>query len=290
MKTISLVIVAGYVLAALGALGFIHAPRRVSPQLARILMMATFCAHTVYLAFEVRRYGNIPINNLAETLFVFLWFTVLVTIFVDRAYRVPALIAYLMPLMVAFAVPAMLLVSRGASLPKKLSPIPTLLHVVPTFLGYALFAVGFIASLMYLLQEHRLKLRVAGPLFERMPSLHVLDAVAQRSIVFGFPVFTLGLLLGIAWARSSGHLLSTHWYADPKIISGIITWIIYLAIVHVRLAAVWQGRKVAWLTIAGFLFILFTFVGTFLLGGQHAFKANEVGRAPGAQEFFRHIL
>jgi ABC-type transport system involved in cytochrome c biogenesis permease subunit len=286
----TLIIAAAYVLAALAALGFIHAPRRVSPRLARILMIVAFCAQTIYLLFEAVRYGNIPISNLSETLFFFLWFTVLVTIFVERAYRVPALIAYLMPLMMAFALPAMLLAGHGASLPKKLAPIPTLLHVVPTFLGYALFAVGSIASLMYLLQEHRLKVRMAGPLFERLPSLHVLDAVAQRSIVFGFPVFTLGLLLGVAWARSSGHLLSTHWYADPKIISGIITWIIYLAIVHVRLASVWHGRKVAWFTITGFIFILFTFVGTFLLGGQHAFKSSDVGLSPPLISYFRHLV
>ena len=275
MKPITLVIAVGYLLAAVAALGFIHAPRRVSPRLARLLMIGAFCAQTLYLVFEAVRYGNIPVKGLPDTLFFFLWFTVLVTIFVDRAYRVPALIAYLMPLMMAFALPAMLLVNRGVSLPEKLSPIPTVLHVVPTFLGYALFAVGFIASLMYILQEHRLKLRMAGPLFERLPSLAELDAVARRCIVFGFPVFTLGLLLGVVWARSSGNLLFAQWHSDPKIISGIATWIIYLAIVRVRLASVWHGRKVAWLTIAGFVFILFTFVGTFLLGGQHAFKSSQ---------------
>ena len=275
MRPITLLIALGYLLAAAAALGFIHAPRRVSPRLARLLMIGTFCAHTVYLIVEAVRHGNIPINNVSETLFVFLWFTVLVTIFVDRAYRVPALIAYLMPLMMAFAVPAMLFASRGEALPKKLAPIPTLLHVVPTVLGYALFAVGSIASLMYLLQEHRLKLRLAGPLFQRLPPLQVLDAVACRSIAFGFPVFSVGLILGICWARSSSELLSAHWYADAKIISGAVTWVIYLVIAHVRLAAVWHGRKVAWLTLLGFVFILFTFVGTFVLGGHHAFKHQQ---------------
>ena len=47
MKTMTLIIAAAYVLAALAALGFIHAPRRVSPRLARILMIVAFCAQTI---------------------------------------------------------------------------------------------------------------------------------------------------------------------------------------------------------------------------------------------------
>ena len=85
MRPITLLIALGYLLAAAAALGFIHAPRRVSPRLARLLMVGTFCAHTVYLIVEVVRHGNIPINNVSETLFVFLWFTV-----VFREFRVEA--------------------------------------------------------------------------------------------------------------------------------------------------------------------------------------------------------
>jgi ABC-type transport system involved in cytochrome c biogenesis permease subunit len=273
MTTLYILLAVAYLGAGVAALGFIIAPRRVSSRPARLCMIGAFCAHTVVLLYEVAWYGNIPINNLSETLFFFLWFTVLVAIFMDRAYRLPSLVAYLMPLMMVFAVPAILLANRGAGLPEELGRFWLVLHIVPTFLGYGLFTVGFIASVMYLLQEHRLKLHSSGPFLERLPSLEVLEAVARRSIVFGLPVFTLGLIAGVVWARTASHLLSTHWYADPKIISGLLTWVVYVAIVHVRLAFIGHGRKVAYLTIAGFLFIMFTFVGTFLLGAQHAYKA-----------------
>jgi ABC-type transport system involved in cytochrome c biogenesis permease subunit len=282
MTAIHIFVALAYLAAGLAALGYLVAPRRVSPRPARVCMIGAFGAHSVLLLLEVAVFGNIPINNLSETLFIFLWFTVLVALFVDRAYRVPSLIAYLMPLMMAFAAPAMLLASRGAGLPKELGRVWLLLHIVPTFLGYGLFTVGFIASVMFLLQEHRLKLKLAGSFFDRLPSLEVLERVARRSIAFGLPVFTLGLIFGMVWARAAGHLLGGPWYTDAKIISGILTWIAYVAIVHVRLAAAWHGRKVAYLTIAGFLFIMFTFVGTFILGGQHAYKASQTVQKPTA--------
>jgi len=51
----------------------------------------------------------------------------------------------------------------------------------------------------------------------------------------------------------------------------LITWLVYLFIMHYRLTAGWRGRRVAWLAIAGFVIVLVTWVGARYLPGYHVF-------------------
>ncbi len=75
----------------------------------------------------------------------------------------------------------------------------------------------------------------------------------------GFPVLTIGLVVGGLWAEHESALLGRAWYADPKVATGIFVWLVYAAVLHVRLFAKIRGKRAALLTIAGFLLTLVTF-------------------------------
>ena len=67
----------------------------------------------------------------------------------------------------------------------------------------------------------------------------------------------------------------SYWQWDPKETWSLITWFIYAALVHARLTVGWRGRKAAWLSIVGFLAVLFTFLGVnMLLGGLHSYATK----------------
>jgi cytochrome c-type biogenesis protein CcsB len=159
--------------------------------------------------------------------------------------------------------------------PQQLNPILDSwwfpVHVTLAFLGNAVFAVAFIAGIMYLLQERMLKSKKFSGLFFRLPSLDTLDSINYRCLTLGFPLMTMGIVSGAVWANSA---LGSYWRWDPKETWALITWFLYAALLHGRLAIGWRGRKAALLAIIGFFCLLFTFIGVnLLLSGFHSYEA-----------------
>jgi ABC-type transport system involved in cytochrome c biogenesis permease subunit len=68
---------------------------------------------------------------------------------------------------------------------------------------------------------------------------------------------------------------STHyghvWRNDPKEIFAMLTWLLYFVLIIYRSSTTWRGRNAAWLGVVGFGLVLFTYLGTRLLGGYHVF-------------------
>jgi cytochrome c-type biogenesis protein CcsB len=138
------------------------------------------------------------------------------------------------------------------------------------FLGYAAFAVAFGAAIMYLIQEHFLKRKKLGAMYQKLPSLDKLDDINYRCLTFGFPLLTLAIISGAIWAETAW---GTYWSWDPKETWSLITWFVYAALLHGRLTTGWRGKKAAILAIVGFFVLLFTFIGVnLLLPGLHSYK------------------
>jgi cytochrome c-type biogenesis protein CcsB len=142
-------------------------------------------------------------------------------------------------------------------------------------LGYAAFAVAFGVSLLYLwkVKELKVKERARGvsedSLFRRLPSAEVLDEFSYRIIGVGFPLLTLGIVTGAAWANSAW---GSYWSWDPKETWSLIVWLIYAAYLHARIARGWRGRRSAWLSVVGFCATLFCYLGVnLLLSGLHSY-------------------
>jgi ABC-type transport system involved in cytochrome c biogenesis permease subunit len=95
-----------------------------------------------------------------------------------------------------------------------------------------------------------------------------MDTLGYKALTFGWPLFTLGMLSGSIWANSAW---GTYWSWDPKETWSLITWVVYLALLHLRTIG-WRGRKMAFLSIIGFFFVLVSFfVVSRLPIGKHSF-------------------
>ncbi|GIP37509.1 cytochrome c biogenesis protein ResC [Paenibacillus sp. J31TS4] len=97
-----------------------------------------------------------------------------------------------------------------------------------------------------------------------------LDEVGYRAIAIGYPIFTLGaLIFAMIWAHEAW---GRFWGWDPKEVWAFITWLFYAVYLHLRLSRGWQGKKSSWLSVIGFIVVMFTLIGVnLLIAGLHSY-------------------
>jgi cytochrome c-type biogenesis protein CcsB len=148
-------------------------------------------------------------------------------------------------------------------------------HVAISFIGDGMFAVAFMAAIMYLIQERQIKNKRFGSLYSRLPSLETLDTINHYSLMYGFPFLTVGMVTGAIYAQN---VPGSYWQWDPKEVWSLITWLVYAALLHARVAMGWRGRRAAIMSILAFLILIFAFIGASLwLSDYHSFKNLEGG-------------
>ena len=227
---------------------------KILPFCARASIISGIISLTIYMAMRWHAAGRPPLSNMFESLVVFAWAIALVFIFIDLKYKIKS-IAALVALM------SLLALGYASLLDKEIVPLlPALksnwltIHVLTCFIGYAALTVAFVSSVVFLLPRSNNK---------------ILDELSYKMIVFGFLFLTLGIISGAVWANSAW---GTYWSWDPKETWSLITWFVYAIYLHARFTKGWGGKKAAWLSVAGFLAMLFTYFGVnFLLSGLHSY-------------------
>lgn len=127
-------------------------------------------------------------------------------------------------------------------------------------------------TILYVLIRLIVRKRVSTmfqPLVKRVNST-LMDEIAYRSVLIAFPIFTLGaLIFAMIWAQIAW---SRFWGWDPKEVWALVTWLFYAAFLHLRLSKGWEGKKTAWLTVIGFVIIIFNLVVVNLvIAGLHSY-------------------
>jgi cytochrome c-type biogenesis protein CcsB len=136
------------------------------------------------------------------------------------------------------------------------------IHVGLAVVSYGTFATSFAAGVAYLVQGR-------ADRFAWLPSHKVLDEVAYRSVIIGFPIFATMIILGSWWASIAW---SRYWGWDPKETAALVTWLTYAVYLHARNQKSWAGRPAALLLVIGFGMVLVTYSGSLWFSGLHAYS------------------
>ncbi len=235
------------------------------------ILVAGFICHTIFLGCYYCALGTAPVLDLKSALSFFSWSIICAYLVFQIKFRLMVLGSFVAP----FAAFLMIISSIMPWFEGQVKPIFKSLwltvHVGTAFMGNGLFAIAFLAAIMYLIQEHQIKHKKFGSFYDRLPSLATLDSINHYSLVSGFPFLTVGMITGSVYAQ---YALGTYWQWDPKEVWSLITWLFYAALLHERLAAGWRGRRAAVLSIICFFILIFTFIGaSFWLGGYHSFSS-----------------
>jgi len=255
----------GYVLGTLHyLLNLVHPNRRVAA-VGTACTLAGFILHTLALVFRFIEVGRPPFASPYETLSFFAWAIVLAYLVFEFRYQNRMIGAFVLPVAVLAGSGAAALPRRIGELVPKLQGVGLWSHVALAVSGNAIFVLTFCAGLLYLFQERQLKSRRPGPWYFRLPSLELLDQMAIRSVLIGFPLLTLALLSGAAWAE---HARGSYYSMRAREVWSVFSWLIFAGLLYARMSAGWRGRKAALLAILGFCFVLFSFLGARLLGAS----------------------
>ena len=231
-----------------------------------LLLYVTLGLHTAGLVFRwIESYrigiGHAPLSNFYESLIFYAWSVTFIQVVMKKRLAYPVITGLCSLISLFF----MAYASLSPSVQKSIQPlVPALqsnwlhVHVITCFLAYAAFAVSFVAGLLYL-----------GNWKGVIPPKETLDEISYRSIIVGFPMLSAGILTGAVWAH---YAWGTYWGWDPKETWSLITWIVYALYLHARLQRGWKGKKIAMVSIIGFLSVIFTYFGVnFILSGLHSY-------------------
>jgi cytochrome c-type biogenesis protein CcsB len=205
-------------------------------------------AHAGVLATRGLATDRLPWGNMYE----FATATVLVGVvaFLVLAARTPGLrhigVFVLAPVVLALVGIGLFLYAEAGPLVAALKSAWLAVHVSTAILGFGIFFVSGIASVLYLVRSRADA--PEGGITARLPSAAALDRVAHRTAVFGFPIWTFAVIAGAIWAESAW---GRFWGWDPKETWAFIAWVVYAAYLHARTTAGWRGRPAAWVNVVG---------------------------------------
>lgn len=232
----------------------------------RVSLYASVAFLTFSLAFRAIAAERPPLGNLWEFTLALAWGILLFTAVFEAAFKERSLGAVMIPCAVILMLVALIF------FPSELGPlVPALqanrilgVHVTTMVLAYGALSVSFGSSVLYLIQGGDSQKR-----FERLPDGETLSEIGYWSVLVGFPLLTLGIALGAYWANSAW---GRYWGWDPKETAALFTWLVYAGYLHAHGLRGWEGKRAAWLLIAGFGAVLFTyFAVNFVFSGLHSY-------------------
>ena len=133
-------------------------------------------------------------------------------------------------------------------------------HIVALMVAYVALGFSLLASVLYLVEERRLKSKLKPGAarswmpFDWLPPLDTLERIAHATLEFGFPCMTVGLIIGAVLVQETS--VGAAYFLDPKVIASFLSWIVYVLLLLVRRSAGLRGRKAAYLSGAVFVVML----------------------------------
>jgi ABC-type uncharacterized transport system permease subunit len=239
-------------------------------------VLAGLLAHTLYLGYRVVEYSATPLSSSFDWCLVAAWLLVAAYLYLAFYYPRAPLGLYMLPLAVALVVAAAFADPRPIAAGEA-SRAWGAVHGIALLVGTLAVMVGFAAGLMYLVQSYRLKhKRPPAPGF-RLPSLEWLEKVNSRVIILSALLVGVGFVAGIILnllERGGGGALP---WSDPVIWSSALmfAWLATAAAFNVVYRPARRGRKVAYLTVVSFGFLVVALSMFLLVDSGHGGRRRE---------------
>ena len=208
------------------------------------------------------------LTNMYESLISLVFGLLLSWVWVGRQDKASPGVSVLQILLAALGLLALWFAQQ---LPHSIEPLqPALasywrsIHVPIVILSYSLFTLAFLGSVGYFV--------TAGWSSDDLTegsAAATFHSIAARSIQLGFPLLTIGIVLGAMWAHESWGI---YWNWDPKESMSLATLLGYGVYLHLNFMHGSHPRLLNCISVAAYLLLLMTYIGVNVMGvGLHSY-------------------
>lgn len=252
----------GYLSLALYAASFVcyarllYAPNVWLGRLATLLLASGIVLH--YFALLDRTVGThiVPYDDLYGSMSLFAWLLGITYLGLELFHRKRAVGALVSLLMLVWMTILDLLAPHAMPATPPARGALFAFHVTLNIWAYAAFALSFVFSTVYLVQDRVLRSHRPGTAFWRFPALDVLDRMSRSSVFVGLAGLVFGVVSGFVWER---RLTGMYSWGDPKVIVTLLIVGVYVVYLLLSRTAGWRGSRAAMICALNFAIVLFSY-------------------------------
>ena len=219
-------------------------------------LLVPFALHSYLLAGSMFSESGLFLG-VGNAISLILWLTVLIYGVGSLFYRLDGLHALVTPAAALAVLLPALFPSAHALVHTETLAFKA--HLLIAMLAYSLFTIASLHVLLMAIIERRLHAGALPPALQNMPPLLTMETLLFRLIAAGFVLLTLTIV--------SGALFSEELFGKParfshKTVFGVLSWLIFAALLGGRWFYGWRGRTAVRWTLAGFLTLVLAYIGS----------------------------
>jgi ABC-type transport system involved in cytochrome c biogenesis permease subunit len=234
----------------------LYAPHDWLGRAATLLLAAGIVVHYFALLERSRLTHTIPYDDLYGSMSLFAWLLGITYLALEVFYQQRGVGAVITALLIVWMAGLEIFAPGRAGTPPGVSGALFAFHVTLNTWAYAAFALSFVLSLVYLVQDRLLRSRHLSAAFWRFPPLDLLDRMARGGVWVGLIALCCGVTIGFVWEhRLSGGFA----FGDPKVVITLGILAVYVAYLTVSRRSGWRGSRAALVCALNFLVVLFSY-------------------------------
>jgi len=236
-------------------LRFLYAGNELGGRLGTVFLIAGLVTHYFALLERSRGLHTVPYHDLYGSMSLFGWLLALTYLGLEFYHRQRSVGAFVLPfVLVFFAAAHFAPADRLPAAP--LHGRVFAFHVTLSILAYAAFALSFVLSIIFLIEDRLLHNRKLTDVVWRLPSLELLERMSQSSVLIGLVSIAIGTALGFV---SVERLTGQYWYYDPKYVITLVVLLLYAVYFQLARTTAWRGARASKLCVFNFFVVVLSF-------------------------------
>jgi len=228
----------------------------------RIILLLIVLTHFSYLLLRTIAFNHPPITTKFE-IFTVLAFSICFAYFLlELLTDIRGTGLFIIIFSLIFQVISSIFVQDNLIVPDILRSRLLGTHVMSAILGYSGFTIAAVYGFLFTLLYKEIKLSKFGIIFNRLPSLETLEKLSFYSVLIGFILLSLSIIIGVIWLPDA---VEDYSYTDPKLISTLLVWFVYGTMIILRYFAHWSSKKLIQFIMFGFIFSVLSILLTNVL-------------------------